>query len=279
MMSIMPHTLYYKYFYNMVNAKNETKLFNSIIFGPIISRRLGVSLGINLLPVDSKICNFDCIYCECGWTDLRSVPKVKFHPRSEVYFGLEKSLIHLLKKNKKLDSITFAGNGEPTMHPEFNLIIDDTIELRDKYFPSCKISVLSNSLMLSNKKVFDALIKIDNPILKLDAGTEKTFQLIDQPINKRTLQWVVNQLMKFNGRLIIQTIFLRGEFGGEHLDNTTDDEVRSWLKLIKMIKPEQVMIYTIDRATPAQNLEKIEKEKLREIAARVELLSISTLIG
>jgi wyosine [tRNA(Phe)-imidazoG37] synthetase (radical SAM superfamily) len=279
MTGIMPYILHYKYLHSMVNVADGTKLFDSIIFGPIISRRLGISLGINLLPIDSKICNFDCIYCECGWTDLRSVSKVKFHSRNEVYFELEKSLVHLLQENKKLNSITFAGNGEPTMHPEFNLIIDDTIELRNKYFPSCKISVLSNSLMLSNKKVFDALIKIDNPILKLDAGTEKTFQLIDQPINKRTLEWVVNQLMKFNGRLIIQTIFLRGEFSGEHFDNTKDDEVRSWLQLIKMIKPEQVMIYTIDRATPAQNLEKIEKEKLREIAQRVELLGIPTLVG
>jgi len=263
----------------MLNTAIDTKLFNSIIFGPIISRRLGVSLGINLLPLDSKICNFDCVYCECGWTDLRSVPKGKFHSRREVHAELENALTELAKEHKKLDSITFAGNGEPTMHPEFNLIVDDVINLRNKYFPACKISVLSNSLMLSNKRMFEALTKIDNPILKLDAGTEKTFQLINQPINNRKLDWVVNQLLKFKGRLIIQTIFLRGEFSGEHFDNTTNEEVEHWLKLIKRINPEKVMIYTIDRATPAKHLVKIDSKKLNEIASKVESLGISTMVS
>ena len=279
MTGIMPKKSLSGYFRYMINVKDGTKLFDSIIFGPIVSRRLGISLGINLLPIDTKICNFDCIYCECGWTDLRSVPKVKFHARSAVFYELEKALIYLSQEYKRLDSITFAGNGEPTMHPEFNLIVDDTIELRDKYFPECKISVLSNSLMLSNKKVFDALMKVDKRILKLDAGTERTFQLIDQPINNRTLEWVVEQLMKFKGKLIIQTLFLKGEFGDERFDNTTDNEVRSWLNLIKMIRPEQVMIYTIDRPTPAKQLEKIEIEKLREIVNRVRLLGIPATVS
>ncbi|MCK6649429.1 MAG: radical SAM protein, partial [Bacteroidia bacterium] len=177
----------------------ETKLFDSIIFGPIKSRRLGVSLGINLLPIDSKLCNFDCIYCECGWTDLKNAPKFQFNDRFEIKKALENKLIELVQQRIILDSITFAGNGEPTLHPEFDLIIDDTIELRNKYFPDALISVLSNSLMLNNNKVVAALKKIDKRILKLDAGTEELFQLIDQPLNKRTLEWVVYHLNQFNG--------------------------------------------------------------------------------
>jgi len=256
-----------------------TKLFESVIFGPINSRRLGVSLGINLLPVDSKLCNFDCIYCECGWTDLRSLKKVKFHIREEVASQLKEALMDLKIKKVKLDSITFAGNGEPTMHPQFNLIIDDVINLRNEYFPSCKISVLSNGLMLGNGKVVNALKKIENPILKLDAGTERTFQLIDQPINNRTLDWLVNQLKKFNGDLIIQTLFLRGKHNNELIDNTTDNEIEMWLEKLKIIKPKKVMIYTIDRATPAKHLEKIKVEKLEEIAKKVELIGMEAMVS
>lgn len=256
-----------------------TKLFESIIFGPIKSRRLGVSLGINLLPVDSKLCNFNCIYCECGWTDLRTLNKVVFHTRKEVAFQLEDAFRNLKTQNTKLDSITFAGNGEPTMHPEFDLIIDDVIKLRDEYFPSSKISVLSNSLMLGNDKIITALKKVENRILKLDAGTEKTFQLINQPINNRTLEWVVNQLMKFNGDLTIQTLFLKGEFNGEYIDNSNDNEIEMWLSLLQKIKPKQVMIYTLDRETPAKNLQKIETKKLEEIAEKVKLLGIDAIVS
>ncbi len=256
-----------------------TKLFESVIFGPIQSRRLGFSLGINLLPVNSKLCNFNCVYCECGWTDLYSIEKVVFYKRDEIKLQLEKSLIDLKIKNVKLDSITFAGNGEPTMHPQFYKIIDDVIDLRNYYFPECKISVLSNSLMLGNDKIIDALKKIGNRILKLDAGTEKMFQLINQPLNKRTLNWVVSQLMKFNGDLIIQTIFLRGYHNGNYIDNTTDEEINEWLIQLKKIKPQKVMIYSIDRATPEKKLQEIELNELYKIANRVNLIGIETLVS
>lgn len=257
----------------------KTKLFNSIIFGPITSRRLGLSLGINLLPTDSKLCNFDCIYCECGWTDLKSAPKVDFHKREDVKNQLETILKQLRSEEKKLNSITFAGNGEPTIHPDFNLIIDDVIKLRDHYFPSCKISVLSNSLMLNNSKVTDALKKVDNRILKLDAGTEETFQLINQPLNKRTLKWVVEQLIKFKGDLTIQTLFLKGKFKDKDIDNTSESEIKSWLSNLKKIKPKSVMIYSLDRATPANNLQKIDTATLNTIAKKVEALGIEAIVS
>lgn len=257
----------------------KTKLFDSIIFGPITSRRLGLSLGINLLPTDSKLCNFDCIYCECGWTDLKSAPKVKFHKREDVKNQLETILKQLQSEEKKLNSITFAGNGEPTIHPDFNLIIDDVIKLRDHYFPQCKISVLSNSLMLNNSKVTQALKKVDNRILKLDAGTEETFQLINQPLNKRTLKWVVEQLIKFDGDLTIQTLFLKGKYKNKNIDNTTDPEIESWLSNLKKIKPKLVMIYSLDRATPAKDLQKIDAATLHAIAKKVEALGIETIVS
>lgn len=252
----------------------KTKLFDSIIFGPVNSRRLGLSLGINLLPLDSKLCNFDCIYCECGWTNLKSIPKVKFHNRKDVKEHLEIILRQLQSEKKILNSITFAGNGEPTLHPDFNLIIDDVIDLRNHYFPECKISVLSNSLMLNNKKVVAALKKVDNRILKLDAGTEELFQLINQPLNKRTLQWVTDQLVKFNGDLIIQTLFLKGIYKGIYIDNTTKTEIEAWLELIKKIHPKEVMVYSLDRATPANDLQKIDLSVLKKIAKRVESIGI-----
>jgi len=257
----------------------KTKLFESIIFGPINSRRLGVSLGINLLTCDFKICNIDSIHCECSWTDVSSLNKVRFHTRADIKFKLEKTLIDLKLKNSELDSITFAGNGEPTMHPQFHLIIDDVISLRNEYFPLCKISVLSNSLMLGSEKVIAALKKVENCILKLDAGTEETFQLINQPVNRRTLDWVVNQLIKFKGALTIQTLFLKGKYNGKTIDNTTDSEIEKWLELLKIIKPKKVMIYTLDRATPARHLEKIQVKKLNEIAKMVERFGIEAMVS
>lgn len=257
----------------------KNMLFNDIVFGPLKSRRLGVSLGINLLPLDSKLCNYDCIYCECGWTDLKSIHKVNFPNREEVRKALGESLIRLKAENTIPDSITFAGNGEPTMHPEFEEIIADTILLRNTYFPQSKISVLSNAMMLNNKKVVEALKNIDSRILKLDSGTEEMYQLINKPIAKRTLRWIVDHLIDFKGKLTIQSLFLKGEYNGKKIDNTTDKEVNEWLKLLKEINPEMVMLYSIDRVTPAEALEKIPQEELFRIAEKVNQLGIPTQVN
>ncbi|MCX6297312.1 MAG: radical SAM protein [Bacteroidetes bacterium] len=257
----------------------ETHLFENVIFGPINSRRLGVSLGVNLLPLGSKLCNFDCVYCECGWTDLKSFPKIKFFSREDIKIKLKEKLEELSNNKTALNSITFAGNGEPTMHPLFEEIIDDTIELRNLFYPECKISVLSNSLMLNNPKVVAALKKIDNRIMKLDAGSEKTFHLINQPLNNRNLDWVIQQLKKFNGDLTIQTLFVKGDHNGAHIDNTTEEEINSWLEILKTITPKEVMLYSIDRPTPEKNLEKIPKDKLIEIAEKVKLIGIDAIVN
>ncbi len=249
-----------------------TFLFDSIVFGPVRSRRLGASLGINLLPINSKVCSFDCIYCECGWTD--KTKKGKLPSRREVRQYLDEKLQEMQRKGDPLDVITYAGNGEPTLHPEFSAIIDDSIELRNKYFPWAKIAVLSNSTMISKPEVVAALKRVDQNILKLDSAFDSTIKLINQPRVKFSAEELVKNLKSFDGNLIVQTLFVRGEYQGKIIDNTTQVEVDSWLELIKSINPKEVMVYTIARDTPATGLEKVSLKDLNAIASRVEALGV-----
>ncbi len=253
-------------------------LFNSIIFGPIKSRRLGISLGVNLLPADAKLCSFDCIYCECGYNVVKK--NIHIPTREEVREELEKTLSSMKEKDEKLDVITFAGNGEPTLHKDFELIINDTIALRNKYFPNVKISVLSNSSEIHKESVFRALNKVDNNILKLDSALIGTIQLLDQPNSPYfSVEKLIENLKRFNGNLIIQTLFVRGEYNGKTIDNTTDKEVEAWLNALIEIKPKQVMIYTIDRPTPEKMLNKISIEELNNIAGKVRELGFDVSVS
>jgi wyosine [tRNA(Phe)-imidazoG37] synthetase (radical SAM superfamily) len=248
-----------------------TKLYDSIIFGPIQSRRLGVSLGVNLLALNKKICSFDCVYCECGFTqnDVHG----KFAEKNVVIENLESVLKEMLQNEKHLDVITFAGNGEPTLHPNFDEIIDATILLRNQYFPNSKISVLSNAATLNRESVTNALSKVDNNILKLDSGLLETIKLIDQPTSSNfDIDTVINGMLCFNGDFIMQTMFLRGDFNGKRIDNTTENEVNAWLEIVKITRPKQIMIYSIDRDTPVKTLEKVSKQELSKIAQKAEEL-------
>jgi len=242
-------------------------LFDQIIFGPIHSRRLGLSLGVNLLPVDAKICSFNCIYCECGFnTTMHDSP---IPTRHQVHEALESKLKEMVAEGQIPDVITFAGNGEPTLHAEFEGIIEDTVELRNQYCPTAKVSVLSNSTRIHKPHVFSALNKVDNNILKFDSAIDRTMKLIDQPVGKHiNVAWFIEQLKKFEGRLIIQTMFLRGVVNGETIDNTTDEEVEAWLKALEVIRPQQVMIYSLDREAPTKNLQKVNVEELNAIAEK-----------
>jgi wyosine [tRNA(Phe)-imidazoG37] synthetase (radical SAM superfamily) len=251
-----------------------TFLFDSVVFGPVHSRRLGVSLGINLLPTDYKYCSFNCIYCECGWTKIREIDKVEFPPAVLVKEYLGKKLREMQQNNELPDAISFAGNGEPTLHPEFAEIIDITIELRNKYSPQSKIAVLSNATMLDIPEVVTALKKVDLNILKLDAGTEDTYKKINQPLNDLSLAEIVTNLKQFTSNLIIQTLFIRGNYNKNQIDNTTEEEVNAWLKYIEELKPMRVMIYPIARSTPAGNLEKVSWKELEGIAEKVKKLGI-----
>lgn len=239
-------------------------LFETLVFGPIKSRRLGKSLGINLMPEIGKICSFDCIYCECGWNpEKKNIGRL---PKKEVFEKvLEDRLKELVGTEDEPDSITFSGNGEPTLHPDFVEIIDITINLRNKYIPNAKISVLTNGTMLHKKEIFDAISKIDNNIIKIDGGTYETIKAINKPNVDFDLNQYIELLKKFNGNLIIQTCFLRGKHNDFIIDNTTKEEIDLWIEHIKNIKPRKTMVYAIDRETPEKNLEKIGLNELQTI--------------
>ncbi len=241
-------------------------LFDKIVFGPINSRRFGLSLGVNLLPLDYKYCTFNCVYCECGWAHKVVSEKIRLPERKDIKAALEKKLHLLLEKNIPPDNITFAGNGEPTLHPGFSGIIEDTIDVRDKLSKESKITVLSNSSMLHRQDVFEALLKVDNNVLKLDTALEKSFHLINQPVPSVKPEAIMNKLKAFNGQLIIQTLFLRGFINSQRINNTRPEELHAWIDQLKKINPKYVMIYPIARATPLEGLEKIPLIELERIA-------------
>ena len=246
----------------------STIIYPSPIFGPVHSRRLGISLGINLMPADGKICTFNCIYCECGLNEDHR-PALPRPARELVAEKLEAKLKEMTADGQLPDVLTFAGNGEPTCHPHFAEIIDDTIRLRDQYCPKAKVSVLSNATMIQHQKVHDALMRVDNNIQKLDTIAPLYINKVDQPAIPYDVHQVIEHLKAFQGHVIIQTMFMRGEGEEEYVDNTSDTFVNPWLEAVKEIKPQQVMIYTIDRETPTQGLLKATHEQLDQIRDRV----------
>lgn len=250
-------------------------LFDTIVYGPISSRRLGVSLGINLMPTTAKLCTFDCVYCECGWNQAVSHPTLP--TREEVREALARQLTSM---NDSLDVITFSGNGEPTLHPDFLGIIQDTCALRDMYCPTAKISVLSNSTQLGRSEVVEALLLCDNRILKLDSAIDATMRLIDQPVNPQlTVEQICQWLSYFEGDFTLQTCFLRGEYEGQVIDNTTPAELAAWYAVIERLRPKQVMIYVIDRATPLQTLSKVPAVEMEAIAAPLRDKGIAVIVS
>ena len=257
-----------------------TFLFDSIVFGPVSSRRLGVSLGINLLPLSRKVCSFNCIYCECGWTHTGKGKKEALPSRTEVYEALRNKLSEMKKQGKAPDVITYAGNGEPTLHPEFASIIDDSVALRNEFFPDARISVLSNGSMLRRKSVRDALKKVDMNILKLDSALPDSVRQINQPHVKTDLVSFEKYAREFEGNFIIQTLFVRGECDGHPVDNTTEQEIAAWLSALERLHPGQVMIYTIHRDTPLGNsLRKVPVSELNAIAQKVNEMGIATSVS
>ena len=248
-------------------------LFSDIIIGPIKSRRLGRSLGVNLLHQTAKICSFDCIYCECG---LNFRADSHQPSRDEVQRAVEQKMIELTEKGEGIDVITFAGNGEPTTHRDFPAIIDDIVALRDRYFPEAKISVLSNATMIWKDEVRAALAKVDNNIQKLDSAKDETVKIINQPQGRYSVAKVIDDMRRFEGEVIVQTLFLRGEVNGVRVDNTTEEEVAAWIEALKVIRPKEVMLYSLDRKTPYDTLYKVEGDVFQVIADKVVTLGLKT---
>ena len=250
-------------------------LFNSIIYGPIRSRRLGVSLGVNLMPIDAKLCTFDCVYCECRWNQPILHPQLPTREQVRKELGSQLSVL-----NHQLDVITFSGNGEPTMHPDFFGIIQDTCTLRDKYCPQAKVSVLSNSTQLGRSDVVEALKLCDNRILKLDSAVDATMRLIDRPVNPHlTVSQLMKWLQQFDGDFTLQTCFLRGKNQNLIIDNTTPEELQAWYQAVDRLAPKQVMIYVIDRATPLKTLEKIPAIEMHQIAQPLRDKGIDVIVS
>jgi wyosine [tRNA(Phe)-imidazoG37] synthetase (radical SAM superfamily) len=232
--------------------------FEDIVFGPIYSRRLGSSLGVNILPTKGKLCNFDCVYCECGWNRDGAVPDRRFPVLSEVEAALREKMSKAAAEGIPVDSITFSGNGEPTMNPDFADIIDVTLSLRDKYFPDAKVSVLSNATLVGREDVARALRKVDNPILKIDASSQELVDKINKPVGTYRLAEVIENLKSFDGNFILQTMFLKSE----EFDTASEDALRAWLDIVRLLRPRQVMVYTIDRETPDKTLGKYTVDEM-----------------
>lgn len=257
----------------------QTVLFTSTIFGPIHSRRLGTSLGVNLMPADGKVCSFDCLYCEAGF-NAQGKGKKGIPPREEVARLLEEKLSAMRSENQPLDVITFSGNGEPTLHTDFKGVVEDTLRLRDKYYPDAKVSVLSNATRLHTPEVVEALKMVDNNILKLDSAIDPTVRQIDRPTNPNySVSDIVNSMKQFDGQCIVQTMMLRGEYDGKTIDNTTDAEIEALTKVYKEINPREVMLYSIDRKTPAEHLVKVQRDELEKIADRFRAAGIRVLVS
>lgn len=253
-------------------------LFNEIIYGPIHSRRLGTSLGVELMPLEHKLCTFNCVYCECGWNEPVHHPILP--TREEVKAALEKKLSAISSQQSALDVITFSGNGEPTLHPDFLGIIRDTCALRDRYCPNAKVSVLSNSTQLGRRDVVEALRLCDNRILKLDAATDEMMRRIDLPVNGQlTVEMIMKGLAQFEGDFTLQTCFLRGKHEGAIIDNTTPEQLEAWYKAVESLHPKQLMIYVIDRKTPEEHLEKISREEMERIAAPLRAKGFDVIVS
>ena len=251
-------------------GKDQRVLFGSTVFGPIHSRRLGISLGINLSPNDGKLCSFDCLYCEAGY-NAQGKGTSGLPSRQQVKDQLQEKLSSMKANGETLDVITFSGNGEPTLHPDFPDIINDVLALRNEYFPDAKVSVLTNSTKIFKPEVAEALKKVDNNILKLDSAIEETMQLIDRPASPSfSVRKVVDSLKQFKGTGIIQTMFLRGEHDGQPIDNTDPREVEALIKAYKEIQPREIMIYSIDRSTPEEKLKKVSGKELEDIGKKIE---------
>lgn len=231
--------------------------FDDIVFGPIFSRRLGSSLGVNILPSKGKLCNFDCVYCECGWNKDGAADR-RFPAYEEVLTAFEEKMSSLASAGTKVDSITFSGNGEPTMHPDFPKIVDAVLKCRDRFFPEAKVSVLSNAFLVGRPSVAEALKRVDNPILKLDASSDELVRQINKPVGHYSVREIVDALKGFEGDFILQTIF----FKSPEFDAAAPEALQKWMDMVRELHPREIMVYTIDRETPDKSLEKYTVEEM-----------------
>ena len=256
----------------------STVIYDSPVFGPIHSRRLGISLGINLLPKGGKVCSFDCIYCECGLNKERRT-KNPLPTADEVEEGLRRKLQEMKQEGIVPDVLTFAGNGEPTLHPSFPEIVDRVRRIRDELCPSAKMSILSNATQIRRPEIREALRHFDNNILKLDTVNPAYINNVDRPQGHYDVEEQIRCLEMFQEQCIIQTMLMRGEYDGHDLDNTGEAYVGPYLEALARIKPKAVMLYTLDRETPVGGLLKADADVMQSIAERIRALGIEVSVS
>ena len=243
---------------------NPIPLHPGIIYGPVRSRRLGASLGLNILPVNYKLCSFDCIYCQCGWTAVCTIDPVDRLADFPAPENFGEALKSTLREQKEIDNITFSGNGEPTLHPRFEELVDIAKQLKEEHFPEAKLGVLSNSSTVSYENVPRALAKLDFRIMKLEAGSPETFRKINRP-HKGIDYGAILSGLKSLDEVTLQTMFVDGS-----TSNTSNREVREWMERVGEIKPMNAQIYSLHRPPADSSLREVSAERLREIAAQTE---------
>ncbi len=239
-------------------------LQGGILYGPIRTRRYGLSLGVNLLPPNAKVCAFDCIYCQCGWTvekDPAAWARMRHPSVSEVGAALEETLPALAREGKTPDSITLSGNGEPTLHPDFAAAIDAILAARGRFAPSARVVALSNGAGLARPGVREAMRRLDIRAMKLDAGDERTFDRINRPVVPADLDAYESDLRSI-APVIAQACFVTGS-----VDNASDACVGPWLERLARIRPAELHVYTLDRIPPDRGLRRVPRERLEAIAA------------
>lgn len=237
-------------------------LQSGILYGPVNSRRLGKSLGINLMPGAYKLCSFNCVYCHYGWTKKQTVDFGKYARDLPAMDEVVKSVVNALKSTLEFNFLTFSGNGEPTLYPQFAELVEEVVSLRDRYRSEVKIALLSNSTGLAQEKVLHSLSRLDYPVLKLDGGTEEKFNAINRPAREVNFSGIIDSLCSAKD-FYVQTVMIEGD-----PSNVREDDLQAYFQKISLIQPKEVHIYSIDRPVPNRDISLVSKERLEEISAR-----------
>ena len=249
------------------SSLKRISLQHGITYGPVQSRRLGLSLGINLLPTEYKLCSFNCLYCQYGWTKkvtfapgerLKDLPSV-----DAVAAALETALAELSRDHRTMDAISICGNGEPTLYPALAEVIVKVKRIRDRYQPRARVAILSNSSTVGDHAVRAALDLLDVKIMKFDAGSEEMFRQLNHPAAPVYMGEIVAGLKALK-KIFLQSCFVQGR-----VTNADPDSVAMWIDKVREIHPLSVQVYTLDREPADKRIEKVSRTTLAWIADAV----------
>lgn len=248
-------------------ALPEAIRITGITYGPIDSRRFGKVIGINILGTENKVCSFDCGYCDLGSTQMRLnrlKRDVKFPTPEEVTEALNSTFRDIHENGPAINAISIAGNGEPTLHPDFPEVIDAILAARDRWLPGKPVQILTNGANLDTRKISEALNKLDERIVKIDAGNEKTFKAVNAPLSRTTLARVLAGLRNLKD-VVVQSLFIQGI-----VDNTKPSDIDDWIEVIAIVKPKMVHIHGMSRQPAIPGFLRCDEDTLYTIASRLE---------